>query len=77
MHRNLLRFMCEKYDVKGYVDGDIDGIINKNMNGIDGIISYCMSRPIKGLMLIAMIEISREEITLSMERETNTMFEVV
>ena len=40
-------------------------------------VSYCMSRPIKGLMLIAMIEISREEITLSMERETNTMFEVV
>ena len=64
----LSRFMCEKcfnekFDVMGYVHKDTDGV--------DRIILHCMSRT------IATIEISRNEITLEIERETNTMIEIV
>ena len=56
------KFVNEKYDVMG---------------NVDEFILHCTSIPIKGHMLIAMIEISRDKIILGIERETDTMIETV
>ena len=60
-------FMCEKFmDEKYYVKTDKDKIV-----------FYLIRKPIKGFKMKHMIEISKDVITLAVEKETKTMNEVI
>ena len=63
----IKRFMCEKFmDEKYYVKTDKDKIV-----------FYLICKPIKGFKMKHMIEISKDVITLAIEKETKTMNEVI